>query len=348
MKILSALIVKEFEQMIRDPSSIIIAIAMGIKNDDNSPQTQTLVKSFDGSNYIRAKEYDNADKMYYDMARSKLKGIVVIPNNFTRELESSNTAHLQIITDGSEVNLANYAQSYPLAILQNWLYSSSKYRFKIQPRLFNPQIRYWFNQDINSHYFVLPGSLAITMTLIGMMLTALVIAREWERGTMEAILATKIKKVDFVLGKYIPYFILGLASMSFSVFMCVNVFKVPFRGSFVALLIAASIFLLTSMGTGLLISSFFKDQFLASQLALSIGLLPSMLLSGLIYPINSMPAFFQFLTKFIPARYFVMIIQSEFMAGTVNEILIPNCIFLAELGFLLFCMVYDSIKMKVD
>src|SRR5574344_144981 len=210
MRIISALIIKEFQQMIRDPSSIIIAfvmplmllfiymygvnldtvrIAIGIKNDDNSPETQTLVKSFDGSKYIRAQEYDNSKKMYFDMASSKLKGIVVIPNDFSYSLENFDNAHIEVITDGSEVNLANYAQSYPLAILQNWLSSSSKYKYKFKSQILNPQIRYWFNQDINSHYFILPGSLAITMTLIGMMLTALVIAREWERGTMEAILA---------------------------------------------------------------------------------------------------------------------------------------------------------------
>src|SRR5574344_234089 len=142
MKILSALIVKEFHQMTRDPSSIIIAFVMplmllfiymfgvnldtvridlGIKNDDNSPETQILVKSFDGSKYIRAKEYDRAETMYQDMAKSKLKGFVVIPNDFTRQLENLNVATLQVVTDGSEVNLANYAQSYPRAILNNWL-----------------------------------------------------------------------------------------------------------------------------------------------------------------------------------------------------------------------------------
>jgi ABC-2 type transport system permease protein len=369
MKIVQALIIKEFQQMKRDPSCIIIAfvlplmllyiymygvnldtirISVGIKNNDVTPETQTLVKSFDGSRYIRAKEYVNANEMYADMASSKLKGIVVIPSDFSVNLERKKVATIQIITDGAEVNLANYAQSYSSAIVQNWLHDSSKYRFKIKPAILNPQMRYWFNQSINSHYFVLPGSLAITMMLIGMLLTALVIAREWERGTMEALLTTNVKKIDIVLGKYFPYFVLGMASMCFSVFMCVFVFKIPFRGNFLMLFCGASLFLLTALGTGLLISTFFKDQFLASQMALSIGLLPSMLMSGLIYPINSMPDIFQFLTKFISARYFVMIIQSEFMAGSISDILIPNCLFLGALGFLLFSLVYENTSLKVD
>lgn len=369
MKIVLAFVVKEFHQMVRDPSSIIIAfvlpimllyiymygvnldtlkVSIGIKNDDMSPETQTLVKAFEGSRYIRAKEYLNINEMYKDMASSKLEGIVVIPNDFSTNLERGKSSDVQIITDGAEVNLANYAQNYPIAIVQDWFASSSKFRFRKTKASINPQIRYWFNQDINSHYFVLPGSLAITMTLIGMLLTALVLAREWERGTMESLLTTNVKKIDIVLGKYIPYFILGILSMCFSLFMCIFVFKIPFRGSLLMLLFGASLFLSTALGTGLLISSCFKDQFLASQTALSVGFLPAMMLSGLIYPISSMPIIFQFLTKFVPARYFVMIIQSEFMAGTIYEILVPNCIFLGALGFILFAFVYENIKMKVD
>ena len=137
------------------------------------------------------------------IVRSKIKGAVVIPNDFSTKLSRGQSADLFIITDGSEVNTANYVQNYAMQIANQWL-QTSRYSQNAQKSVINPQIRTWYNQDLNSHYFILPGSLAITMTLIGILLTALVVAREWERGTMEAILSTRVRKIDIVLGKYIP------------------------------------------------------------------------------------------------------------------------------------------------
>lgn len=368
MRILKAFIQKEFFQIIRDPSSILIAfilpclllliymyginldtvkITMGIKNDDPNPEISTLVKSFGHSKYIRSHVYDNKDEMYEDLVRSKIRGMIIIPNDFSAKLSRGQAADLQIITDGSEVNLSNYAISYPSAIASQWL-STSKYKYKIKPPLISAQARYWYNQDINSHYFILPGSLAITMTLIGMLLTALVVAREWERGTMEALITTKIKKIDLVVGKYVPYFVLGMLSMAFSVFMCVVVFQIPFRGSYFVLFCVCALFLLTTLGFGLLISTNFKDQFLASQAALAIGFMPVLMLSGLMFPINSMPKIIQFITQFIPARYFISFIQSEFMTGTVFEIVLINSVFLSILGVILFMLVVKKTKMRLD
>lgn len=369
MKILRALIVKEFHQILRDPSSILIAfvlplmlliiyryginldtlkLTMGIKVDDPSQQVVTLVDSFKNNKFITPYVYDNPAKMYNDLTGSKLRGIVVIPNDFSSKLDRNETASVELITDGSETNLANYAQIYTLAIISQWLNDTSKYAIKISPDLINVDARYWYNQDINSHYFILPGSLCITMTLIGMLLTALVIAREWERGTMEALLTTKVSKLELVLGKYIPYFILGMLSMSFSVFMCINVFQIPFRGHLSVLFVFAALFLFTAMGQGLLISSVLRNQFTASQAALVGGFLPALMLSGLIFPINSMPLPLQWMSSVIPARYFVTCIQSEFMSGTVPEIIIPNCIFMGSLGLLLFIGVYKKTKMRLD
>ena len=361
MRVLKALVIKEFYQIFRDPSSILVAfflplmllliymygvnldtvkVRMGFKIDDPSQQVTTLVDSFKGNKFITPYVYDNPQKMYSDITGSKLRGILVIPNDFSSKLDRNETATVQVITDGSEANLANYVQNYSKTILAQWLNYSSKYSKKIPPSLITLDSRYWYNQEINSHYFVLPGSLSITMTLIGMLLTALVIAREWERGTMEAILTTKVTRIQIVLGKYIPYFILGMTSMSFSVFLCINVFQIPFRGSFLVLFIFSGLFLFTAMGQGLLISTVLKDQFTASQAALVGGFLPALMLSGLVFPITSMPIPIQWLSSIIPARYFVSCLQSEFMAGTVPEIVIPNCIFLGVLGIILFVAVY--------
>jgi len=368
LKILSALIRKEFYQIVRDPSSILIAfvipcvilviymyglnldtvkVKMGIKNDDPSPEVQTLVKSFSQSNYITVYNYDSKDEMYNDLVRSKLKGMVIIPNDFSRKLSKSQSADMLVITDGSETNLANYAQSYPLSIANQWL-ASSKYKYSIKQPLVNPEIRIWYNQDINSHYFILPGSIAITTTLIGILLTALVVAREWERGTMEALLSTRVRRIHIVLSKYIPYLILGMCSMMFSVFMCTVVFRIPFHGNLLVLFSVGALFLITCMGIGLLISTKLKDQFLASQLALAVGFLPAMMLSGLFFPINSMPLGFQLLTYIIPPRYFVAFILSEFLAGTVWELVLVNAGFLFFLGWMLFVLVYKNTPTRLE
>jgi len=353
----------------RDPSSILIAfvfpfilliiymygvnldtikVRLGMKIDDPSQQVTTLVDSFKASKFVTPIIYTDKNRMYTDLIATNLRGIVVIPNDFSTKLDRKETAIVQVITDGSEVNLANYDQNYTAAILQQWLNATSKYAQKKPASLINVDSRFWYNQEINSHYFILPGSLSITMTLIGMLLTALVIAREWERGTMEALLTTKVRRIHIVLAKYISYFLLGMASMCFCVFLCVTVFGIPFRGNFGVLFLFSGLFLLTSMGQGLLISTILKDQFTASQAALVGGFLPALMLSGLVYPIFAMPMPLQWLSSIMPARYMVSCIQSEFMAGTIAGIVIPNCIFLLTLAIILFIVVYEKTAMRLD
>ena len=369
MRILRALIRKEFSQILRDPSSILIAfvlpfmllliyrfgvnldtvkLSMGFKVEDPSQQVVTLTDSFKSNKFISPKFYDNRQSMYDDLAASRIRAFVVIPNDFSSKLDKDEEASVQLVADGSEVNLANYALNYTNTIVNQWLNSSSKYAGKMPSKLITPENRVWYNHQLDSHYFILPGSLSITMTIIGMLLTALVIAREWERGTMEALLTTRVRKIDIVLAKYISYFILGTFSMLFSVFMCVQVFGIPFRGSYLSLFIFSSLFLLSAMGQGLFISTALKDQYKASQAALVGGFLPALMLSGLLYPINSMPIAIQALSSVMPARYMVSSIQSEFMAGTVLEIIIPNCLYLLVLSLILFVAVYKKTEVRLD
>ena len=368
MKILLALIKKEIKQILRDPSSIVIAfilplisfliymygvnldsvkVTIGIKNDDNSPEVATLVKSFGHSKYVNSINFDNMEDIKTAVVRSKIKGAVVIPNDFSTKLSRGQGADLLIITDGSEVNTANYVQSYALAISNQWL-ATSKYRNNLLKPLINIENRTWYNPDLNSHHFIVPGSIAITMTLIGILLTSLVIAREWERGTMEALLSTKVRAIHIVLGKYIPYFILGMLSTAFNMFLCVCVFQVPFRGSYFMFFLISGIFLFTSLGIGLMISTALKNQFMASMVSISLGFMPALMLSGLMFPINSMPVFFQYLTMIIPPRYYISFIESEFMAGGVNEIRLANAFYLTLLGLLLFAGVYKKTQMRLE
>lgn len=369
MNIYFALIKKEFYQIMRDFSSILIAfvlplmililyrygvnldtvkITLGIKNDDINPKLSTLVNSFNHSDYIKTKYFYSKDEMYKEIQNSRLKGAIILPNDFTKNLINSKNADVLVIADGSEANLANFVQSYCVSVLNLWLSENSDFKFQTRKPLINSDIRFWYNQDINSHFFILPGSLAITMNLIGMLLTALVISREWERGTIESLYATRITKMNFVIGKYVPYFILGMLSFIFNIFLCTVVFQIPFRGNIFVLILVGGLYLFCCLGVGLTISSSYKEQFSSSQMALSFGLLPALMLSGLIYPISSMPKIFQYLTAILPPRYFIIFIQSEFMAGTIWKIVIINSIFLGILGILLFFLVYRNIDLRLE
>lgn len=369
MKIYLALIKKEFYQIIRDFSSILIAfilpliililyrygvnldtvkITLGIKNDDINPKLSTLMNSFNHSEYIKTSYFQDKDKMYREIRNSNLKGGIIFPNDFTSKLSNKQTADVFVITDGSEANMANFTQSYCTQIVNSWLLNSSDFKYFTAPPLIGSDIRFWYNQDINSHHFILPGSLAVTMNLIGMLLTALVISREWERGTIEALFATKITKMNLLIGKYVPYFILGMLSFIFNVFLCIVIFKIPFKGNLFVLFSVGALYLFCCLGVGLTISSSYREQFSASQMALSFGLLPALMLSGLIYPISSMPKFFQYLTSILPPRYFITFIQSEFMAGTILKIVVINSIFLALLGIGLAFIVYRNLDLRLE
>ena len=368
MKILLALIKKEIKQILRDPSSIIIAfvlplisiliymyginldsvrVTMGIKNDDSNPETATLIKSFGHSKYVNSIYFDNIEDIKTAIARSKIKGAVIIPNDFSTKLARGQSTDLLVITDGSEVNTANYVQNYAVSIANSWL-MTSKYAGLTPRPVINTEVRTWYNPDLNCHYFIVPGSIAITMTLIGILLTSLVVAREWERGTMEAMLSTSVKTIHIVLGKYIPYFILGILSLAFNIFLCIVIFNIPFRGNYFILFLVSSLFLFTSLGIGLNISSLLKNQFLASMVAMSAGFLPALMLSGLMFPINSMPVFFQYLTRILPPRYYVSFVESEFVAGGVNSIRLENAVYLTILGLLFFMAVYKNTSMRLE
>ena len=218
---------------------------------------------------------------------------------------------------------------------------------KQQVSLIDPQLRIWYNEKLDSHYFILPGSLAVTLSLVGILLTALVVAREWERGTMEALLSTRLSRLHFVAGKYFSYYILGICSLLFNVFLCIAVFDLPS-----AVLISYYFWWAACFadlyGIGLLVSTIFKNQFLACQISLVMGFLPALLLSGLMFPISSMPAFFRYLTAVLPQRYFVSFIESEFLAGTISDIVLINTVYLSCLCLVLLFLVYKNTLVRLE
>jgi ABC-2 type transport system permease protein len=192
--------------------------------------------------------------------------------------------------------------------------------------------RVWFNSELRSRNFLVPGLIAVIMTLIGALLTAMVMAREWERGTMEALLVTPVTMREVLLGKIIPYFLLGTGGMAVSVAMAVWLFRVPLRGSLWVLFGAAALFLLAALGMGLLISILAKNQFVAGQVAIIVTFLPAFILSGFIFDVGSMPAVVQAITHVIAARYFVAILQTVFLAGNVWSVIWPNALALAVMA----------------
>ncbi len=368
MKILRAFIIKEFYQIIRDPSTLLIAfilpfillcvyrfslnldtntVFVGLKIEDSKEKVSSLVSSFEHTKYLKVKRFYNRKQMEKELVKGTIRGMIIVPNDFSKKLERGEESEIQIITDGSETNTANFVANYPTAVINQWLKEEYGYNKKSPPSV-RVISRYWYNEELRSNWFILPGSLSVIMTLVGILLTALVVSREWERGTMEAIITTKISKLDIVLGKYIPYFCLGMLSMAFSVFCCVVLFKVPFRGSYLIFAFISGLFLLTLIGQGLMVSTLAKNQFTASQAALTSGFLPALMLSGLVYPISSMPHPIRIMSNFISARYFVGCSQNLFMAGNIWDIFIPNSLFMSFMSIIFFFLVYRYTAQRLE
>jgi ABC-2 type transport system permease protein len=336
---------KESKQILRDPSTILIAfvlpllmlfifgygvsldankIPIGIVLEDTANEARSLANAFLGTSYFEAHTGYNRRAFEKEMTGGRLRGILTIPPDFSQNIRKGTKASLQVLLDGSETNTAKFVLNYAEGVVGNWnvqkvIESTSSF---IPPIRADPRI--WFNAELKSRNVLLPGSIAVIMSLIGTLLTALVVAREWERGTMEAIMSTPLRMSEMLLGKLVPYFFLGLGSMALCVTLSLILFEVPFRGSFLILLTATSLFLLAALGQGLLISTVTRNQFVASQISIMVGFLPAFMLSGFIFEINSMPWPIQVITYVLPPRYFVTILQSSFLSGTPWELVLPN------------------------
>jgi ABC-2 type transport system permease protein len=348
-----ALIRKEAIQIITDPSSILIAfilpvillflfgyavsldtvrIRIGVVLEERTPESDNLLLSLRNSRYLDVATSFNRDVLEREMVAGRIRGMLVVPVDFSRRLHSSNDqASLQIIADGSEPNTANFVQNYLQAAVSLWLQQRGLETGTSVNTIIGLETRTWFNPSLESKNYLVPGSIAIVMTMIGTLLTALVVAREWERGTMEALMATPVSIQELVLGKLIPYFVLGLGSMLFCTMVAVLVFHTPFRGSILSLFLVTSLFLAGGLGLGLWVSTLSKSQFVAGQIAVVLGFLPGFQLSGFLFEISSMPKIVQILTWMFPARYFVQALQTIFLAGDIWGIILFNS--LALLGF---------------
>jgi ABC-2 type transport system permease protein len=265
----------------------------------------------------------------------KADGVLRIPSDFTRRVHLGN-AELQILVNGTDANQARIMQAYAAGPVAQWSAMHAGSRASAgQLIVVN---RMWFNESNDSHYFLVPGLIVLVMTIIGAFLTAMVVAREWERGTLEALFVTPVRPGEFLISKLIPYFALGMIGFILCLLAGKFLFHVPLRGSLLLLCLASAIYLLVALGIGLLVSTLVKSQFLASQLAMLLTFLPAMMLSGFLYDLRSMPSFIRAITYLLPARYAVALMQTLYLAGDVGSVVWPNLAVLAAMAAVLLIL----------
>ncbi|WAC20750.1 ABC transporter permease [Luteolibacter sp. SL250] len=347
---LRALCWKETLQIFRDPSSNLIAfilpvlmllifgfginldssrLRVGLWVEDEGQEADAFVSALTGSSYLEIHSFGSREKMERAMIDSQIRGFVVIPEDFSRRMKHpDDTAPVQVVADGSEPNIAQFVSATVNGVWQTWQAQRAEDKGLEMKREISMEPRYWFNPSAESRNFLIPGSITVIMTVIGALLTSLVVAREWERGTMEALLASPVTRTELLLSKIIPYYVLGMVSLLLCVAMAKWVMGVPFRGSILALWVIGSFFLLSVLGIGLAISTATRNQFNAAQAALNAAFLPAMMLSGFIYEISSMPLVLRVITHVIPARYFVDAMQTIFQAGAEWKLLWPEVLML--------------------
>ncbi len=353
-----AMLIKESLQIIRDPSTILIAFVLpllllflfgygvsldtthtriGLALQDDSAPALSLASAFQRSRWFEVETRRSVAPLKDDLVAGDIRGIVVIPADFGRRVTSGHgRAQVQVITDGSLPNTASFVAAYAEGVRANWEAGQATEHGMTASSPITLSTRIWFNPELASRYFLVPGAIAIVMTMIGTLLTALVVAREWERGTMEAIMATPVRMAELLASKVIPYFLLGLGSMTLCTLLAIFLFGVPFRGSPLAMLAISSAFLVPALGQGLLISAITRNQFVASQIALITAFLPSMLLSGFLFEISSMPRPIQWITYAVPARYLIPPLQTVFVAGDIWPLFLTHIAAMLGFGVLFF------------
>ena len=348
---LVALCRKESYEIIRDPSSIVIAfilpmlllfifgygvnldssaIRVGLLVEDGGVEAARFATTLASTPNLAVERATSRPQLEQWLLAGDVRGFVVLPADFSARLARPNTtAPVQLVTDGAEPNTANFVAAYVQGAWGTWMQQraadhglSARASIEVVPR-------YWFNSAAISRHFIVPGSIAVIMTIIGALLTSLVVAREWERGTMEALLSTPVTRAEFLLSKVLPYYVLGMAAMVICMLVSVLLLDVPFRGSLLLLFVFTTLFLGSSLGLGLLLSTLMRNQFNAAQAALNVAFLPATMLSGFIYEISGMPLPIRLATYLIPARYFVEAMQTLFQAGFVGTVLLRDFLFLS-------------------
>ncbi len=346
---------KEFLHIFRDPTSLGLAIGlpviliilfgsaltldvdnvpMIIWDQDSTPQSRALISYFAGSRYFQIRSYvDHYDKV--DAAINARDAVIalIIPNGFAEQVVAGRSISVQMILDGSDANTAmiaaGYAEVVVLGYSQQIILEASQHLGGTSNRLdLDARLRIWFNADLQSKNYIIPGLISVIMMIVAAMLTSLPIAREWEQGTMEQLISTPIRGRELILGKLIPYFVIGMIDVAISVFMGEFLFHVPLRGSAALLFAMSTIFLAGALAIGLVVSIVAKKQLLANQMAMVCTFTPSFMLSGFMFSVPNMPEPLQIISHAIPARHFIDLLRAIYLKGVGLEIIAINALFL--------------------
>lgn len=364
-----ALVWKETLQILRDPSTWIIAVLLpltllflfgyGVSFDarridvglviaNPTPETGSFAASLTNSPLFIVQIARDQGAFETALVAGRIDGIVNLASNFSTQTASGGTAPIQIIVDGSDPNKAILVRNYLQGVWVSWLQQEAISRGERTTAPISVEPRVWFNPEISSHHYLVPGSIAIILMLVGSLLTALVVAREWERGTMEALLATPVGIIEILAGKVIPYFMLGIFTMLLATAVAILFFGVPFRGSFSILAFISAVFLSAALGQGLLISTVAPNQLVAAQGTIVSAFLPSFFLSGFVFEIDGMPLPLQILSYAVPARYFVAGLQTLFLAGDIWTVLWPNLVGLFVISTIYLLLAAYKTKTRLD
>ncbi len=352
---IAALVRKEAYQLVRDPSSIAIGVIMpvllillfgyalsldvksvpvGVVLEDTSPAASELAAGFRLSPYFSAEIMTSMPRAEELMLERRIDGIIRVRSDFARRL-SGGKADVQILVHGSDANRARIIDTYARGAISQWAEQRAAEGHAPETGAVVVETRMWFNEANDSHYFLVPGLIVLIMTLIGAFLTTLVMAREWERGTFEAMFVTPVRTGEILLSKMIPYFVLGIGGLVLCILAAKFLFQVPFRGSVLVLAGVSTLYLLVSLAIGLLVSSATKSQFVSSMVTLIVTFLPAMMLSGFLFDLRSMPEFVRWISYVLPARYYVALLQTIFLAGDIWGVIWPNAGMLALMAAVL-------------
>ncbi|MDD5746975.1 MAG: ABC transporter permease [Candidatus Omnitrophica bacterium] len=368
-----AVIRKEFIQIFRDYRSLWMALAIPvillglfgyaltldvdyvplvIWDQEQSYLSRDFILNFNNSRYFQITGYyDNYPAMEERINTNRALMAMIIPPDFSYRLESGQTAPVQLLVDGSDSNTASIALGYAEAITGRYNARFIRDRYRRYGRSFNDPLqlrpRVWFNETLQSRNFIIPGLVAVIMMIIAALLTSLTVAKEWERGTMEQLISTPVKSGELILGKFIPYFVIGMIDMLIVVIMGQYIFHVPLRGNPVELFILAGIFLTGMLCWGILISVLTRNQFIASQISFITTFLPAFILSGFTFPIGNMPRPIQMITMIIPVRYFVSILKGIYLKGVGLEVLWPHALFLLVFAGVMIMLATKKFKKRV-
>jgi ABC-2 type transport system permease protein len=373
---LRAIAIKELLQIWRDPRSLMIALLMpftqmfllgyGVTLDlkhipvctfdrEASQNSQSLLKHFEASRYfVIARNVATYPALAAAIDRADCKIAIVIPPEFSERLNDSHSATVQAILDATDDNTANIAFGYAQAVVSGY---SAEVMLDVMDRLgqelqqvqpMTTQSRIWFNEDLDSRNFIIPGVVAVIMALVGAQLTSLTISREWERGTMELLISTPVRPSEVMIGKLLPYLVLGWIDAALCLVLACLWFSVPFRGTIFTLFVTTSLFLVVVLGIGYLLSVLIRSQIGASQVALLVTMLPTMLLSGYVFPIDQMPTVVQDVTYLVHARYYVTIVKAIFLKGADIPALALPTVFLLIYATAVMTLAARAFRKRLD